>query len=934
MSKTLVVVESPSKVKKIQSYLGDNYIVTSSMGHFRGLDPKKMSIDIQNNYTPEFIDISGKKDVISNLKKLYKTCNGVLLASDGDHEGAAIAHHVFELLKVKPEHRKRIIFNEITQKAITEAVIKQDLINMNEVHTQFGRMCLDKLIGYSISPLLWKEFSNFYLGCGRVMSPIIKLIIERENDITKFQSSSYFKLNADFVLDKKHLSISKLNNKSINKSNTLNNNRLNNNTNIINTTCDEDIKDKYIIEKLYKDIKEDKAIFNIKSLTKNNSTRSPPPPFITSSLQQSASITLGMSPDTTMKVAQKLYEASAITYMRSDSTAIAEDAMKSIKTQIESKFGDTYYKKTIYKTKSTSAQQAHECIRPVDFTKESVLNMDGLTSQHNRLYQLIWRRTLACQMTPATLEIRTIKISTESNDNSKKKEQLVFIGKHEKVIFEGFLKAQNYHKKTQKKLDTDEVENSTGDEEDETNDNNDNDNNNNDDEDDENDKDNENKEIKTANTEHNKYLETMYDTLKKGDPAFVKMMNCNEKYSKPKQSRYTEASLISAMEKLGIGRPSTYSSVIRKIQDKDYVEKKNLPPKKVKLTTLNYTYPDIIKIETKDGKVEGDKNKLIPTSLGIMINEYLITNFTDLMDYNYTATIESLLDDIAEGKQEWHKVVDTVYLKLTPIINTLMEALKSRKTLKSADPKADSESRRSLGVNPQNNIPIVAIKSKNGFLIIEENPDKKLARFASFTSSFEKMTLDKALSLLIYPKNLGLYKGNDIIIKKAKNIYISYNNSNYSIENYMKANKNCIIEPETITLEEAQSILNYYEQAKINKAENDKKDIKLNTDIIIKVGYYGPYIKYKGDQNIPLPKKLKDIYETITLEQALEVIEKNKDKPKRGGGGRNKSASNASSASSAKLKKETKPKKKKETKPKKEKIEKEIKPKKIQIKKK
>ena len=927
MSKTLVVVESPSKVKKIQSYLGDNYIVTSSMGHFRGLDPKKMSIDIQNNYTPEFIDISGKKDVISNLKKLYKTCNGVLLASDGDNEGAAIAHHVFELLKVKPEHRKRIIFNEITQKAITEAVIKQDLINMNEVHTQFGRMCLDKLIGYSISPLLWKEFSNFYLGCGRVMSPVIRLIIERENDITKFQSSSYFKLNADFVLDKKHLSVSKLNNKSINKSNTLNNNTLNNNTNIINTTCDDEIKDKSIIEKLYKDVKEDKSTFNIKSLTKNNSTRSPPPPFITSSLQQSASITLGMSPDTTMKVAQKLYEASAITYMRSDSTAIAEDAMKSIKTQIESKFGDTYYKKTIYKTKSSSAQQAHECIRPVDFTKESVLNMDGLTSQHNRLYQLIWRRTLACQMTPATLEIRTIKISTESNDNSKKKEQLVFTGKHEKVIFEGFLKAQNYHKKTQKKLAADEVENSSGDEDDD----NDNNANNNDNEDDENDKDNENKEVKTANTEHNKYLETMYDTLKKGEPAFVKMMTCNEKYSKPKQSRYTEASLISAMEKLGIGRPSTYSSVIRKVQDKEYIEKKNLPPKKVKLTTLNYNYPDIIKIETKDGKVEGDKNKLIPTSLGIMINEYLITNFTDLMDYKYTATIESLLDEIAEGKQEWHKVVDTVYLKLTSIINTLTQELKSRKTLKSADPKADSDSRRSLGLNPQNNIPIVVIKSKNGFLIIEENPDKKLARFASFTSSFEKMTLDKALSLLIYPKNLGSYKENDIIIKKAKNIYISYNNSNYSIDNYMKINKNCIIEPDTITFEEAKTILDYYEQAKISKAENEKKDITLNTDIIIKVGYYGPYIKYKADQNIPLPKKLKDVYETVTLEQALEVIEKNKDKPKRGG--RNKSAKEVKPKKEAKPK-EAKPKeaKPKEAKPKEVKAKKEAKPKEVKAK--
>ena len=924
-NKILFLVESPSKVSKIQGFLGDEYIVSSTKGHIREISNDSLGIDCDNNYSITFTNMKEKKNIIDNIKKLAKNAKYIIGAMDNDREGHSIYFHVAELLNIKPENQYRALFTEITKDAILKSIQNITLLDHKQVNSQFARLVIDRLIGFKISPLLWKEFSNFHLSCGRVMSPVIRLIIERENEIAKFQSSSYFKLNADFVLDKKHLTVSKLNNKSINKSNTLNNN-----TNIINTTCDDEIKDKSIIEKLYKDVKEDKATFNIKSLTKNNSTRSPPPPFITSSLQQSASITLGMSPDTTMKVAQKLYEASAITYMRSDSTAIAEDAMKSIKTQIESKFGDTYYKKTTYKTKSSSAQQAHECIRPVDFTKESVLNMDGLTSQHNRLYQLIWRRTLACQMTPATLEIRTIKISTESNDTSKKKEQLVFTGKHEKVIFEGFLKAQNYHKKTKKKLDTDEVENSSGDEDDESNDND----ANNDNEDDENDKDNENKEIKTANIEHNKYLETMYDTLKKGDPAFVKMMTCNEKYSKPKQSRYTEASLISAMEKLGCGRPSTYSSVIRKIQDKDYVEKKNLPPKKVKLTTLNYTYPDTIKIETKDGKVEGDKNKLIPTSLGIMINDYLITHFTDLMDYNYTATIESLLDDIAEGKQEWHKVVDTVYLKLTPIINTLMEALKSRKTLKSADPKADSDSRRSLGLNPQNNIPIVAIKSKNGFLIIEENPDKKLARFASFTSSFEKMTLDKALSLLIYPKNLGSYKENDILIKKAKNIYISYNNSNYSIDNYMKANKNCIIEPETLTLEEAQSILDYYEQSKISKAENDKKDIKLNTDIIIKVGYYGPYIKYKGDQNIPLPKKLKDVYETITLEQALEVIEKNKDKPKRGGGGRNKSASSAKPK--AKPKKETKPKetKPKETKPKKEKKEKETKPKPIQIKKK
>ena len=862
MSKTLVVVESPSKVKKIQSYLGETYLVTSSMGHFRGLDPKKMSIDIQNNYKPEFIDMTDKKDVISNIKKLYKSSSGVLLASDGDFEGAAIAHHVFELLNVKPEKRMRIIFNEITQKAITESVSKKALIDMNEVHTQFARMVLDKLIGYSLCPLLWKETNNFHLSCGRVMSPVIRLIIERENEIAKFQSTSYFKLDANFVLDKKEL-VSKKNSSSQIKSN------------IIQTTCDEDIKDKSTIEKLYKDMTEDKAKFTIKSLTKNNSTRSPPPPFITSSLQQAASISLGMSPDTTMKVAQKLYESSFITYMRSDSTAIAEDAMKSIKTQIELKFGEKYYKRTVYKSKNNSSQNAHECVRPSNCNIESVLNTEGMTPQHDRLYKLIWRRTLASQMAPATLEIRTVKIVT----GEKKKDQLVFTGKHEKVIFDGFLKAQNIHKKKafkKKVLKEGEVINSS-DEENDENENKEEYNN-----DEENDEENENNEVKIANEEYNKYLETVFDKLKEGETAYPQTMNCNEKYSKPKQSRYTEASLVSAMEKLGIGRPSTYSSVTKKIQEKEYIERKSLPPKKVNLTTLNYTYPNTIKIDTKEGKIEGDKNKLIPTSLALMINEYLVKNFPEIMSYEFTSQVESLLDEIAEGKAIWYKVVDSVYLKLTPIIDELSKNIKARKELKSADPKADTASRRNLGVNPANNLPIVAIKSKKGFLIVEENPVKKDSRFANFSSSFEDMTLEKALSLLIFPKNLGMYNTHPIMIKKAKNIYIQYGDTSYSIENYMTANPKITLEPETITIAEAQKIIDYYVKAKADKLENDAKDKKLNDDITIKTGPYGLYIKYKGEQNIKLPKKYKDSIDSLTLEQCLEIIEKNKDKPAKG----------------------------------------------------
>ena len=841
----LIIVESPAKVKKIQGYLGSDYLVTSSMGHVTEIPQTTLGIDLKT-YIPEFIETPSKKDVISNIKKLYKTCNGVLMASDNDREGCGISWHIFNILGVKPENRKRILFNEITEIALQEAIKIPVLIDENEKDSYLGRVVLDKLIGYTISPLLWKEFNAYNLSAGRVMSPVIRLIIERENEIAKFQSSSYFKLDANFVLDKKDLKL------SVKK-------------NIIHTICDEDIKHKSTIEKLYKDMAEDKIKFTIKCLTKNNSTRSPPPPFITSSLQQASSISLGISPNQTMKLAQDLYSHSVITYMRSDSTAIAEDAMKSIKTQIESKFGEKYYKRTVYKSKNNSAQNAHECIRPTNCNIESIMNVEGLTGQHDRLYKLIWRRILCSQMSPASLEIRTVKIST----GEKKKDQLIFNGKHEKIIFDGFLKVQNIHKK-QKFLNSENHEENNEENNEDKND------------DDENEEENENNEVKTANEEHNKYLETVFDKLKEGEPAFVTNMNCNEKYSKPKQSRYTEASLVSVMEKLNIGRPSTFSNTISKIQDKDYIERKSLPTKKVNLTILNYTYPNIIKIDTKEGKIEGDKNKLIPTSLALMVNEFLCKNFSEIMSYEFTSHIESLLDDIANNKAKLYDVIHSIYTKLTPIIDELAKNIKLRKELKSADPNADTASRRNLGMNPITNLPIVAIKSKKGFLIIEENPVKKEARFANFSSSFEDMTLEKALSLLIFPKNLGIYNEKSIMIKKAKNIYIQYGDASYSIENYMTANPKLILDPETITISEAQKVIEYYVKSKADKAENDKKDKKLSDDITIKTGPYGVYLKLANNTNVKLPKKYKDNIDSLTLEEAIAIVDKNANTPSKG----------------------------------------------------
>jgi len=398
-------------------------------------------------------------------------------------------------------------------------------------------------------------------------------------------------------------------------------------------------------------------------------------------------------------------------------------------------------------------------------------------------------------------------------------------------------------------------------------------------------------------------------------------MDSIEKYTKPKESRYNEASLIKKMESMSLGRPSTYASMIKKIQEtqREYVQKKTMPSKKVDITRITFTYPNIINTETNQTILPSDKNKLVPSSLGIMVNSFLKTNFIDVLNYDFIKTTEALLDKISIGEEIWYKVVDSVYLKLTPIIDLLDKNIQSRKALKSADPKADSSSRRNLGLNPATNLPVVCIKSKKGFLIIEENPVKKQSRFANFSSSFEDMTLDIALTLLIFPKNLGSYLEKEITLKKAKNIYIQYGDANYSIENYMNTNKQITIDPETISLTEATKIIDYYIKCKADKEENAKKDKVLNDDITIKTGPYGVYLKLSNNTNVKLPKKYKDNIDALTLEDALAIVEKHNTTPSKGSkAGRFGSAKPKEKAKSAKPKEKAK-KEIKEDKPKKEK---------------
>ena len=848
---TTIIVESPGKLKKIKSFLPSNYEVIASVGHIRGLDPKNMSIDIANNYAPIYINMPDKKEVIANLKKHIKNSVKVILCADLDVEGEAIAFSVAEVCNIKPEDRHRATFTEITKTSVLNAINNVGKIDMNRVHTQMARMTLDKIIGYTVSPALHKEYSNFTLSAGRVQSCVLRLICDKEEAISKFNSTSYYKIQANFALDKTELT-------------------KNTTSNIIETTCEQDITDKSIIDKLYENCSNNKIKFNIIKLDKSESIRNPMSPLTTSTLQQEAH-KLGMTPDVCMRNAQKLYEQGLISYHRSDSVSLSEECMKNVKTYIESNYGSEYYRKFIYKNKNTNSQESHEAIRITDVNKTSVLGIDGLNIHHNKLYQIIWKRTVASQMNPCKLENKTVKIC-ESPSN---KESLVFVGKHSKILYDGYMKVMNMYKNKSKSKNTIDGEEQTN-----------NDDGNNDDGNDCNDdiEDDDENSSDDKVEKQSDYLEKIFDKLKKGDSAFIKNIDSVEKYTKPKESRYNEASLIKKMELMSLGRPSTYASMIKKIQEtqREYVIKTTIPSKKVDITRMTYKFPNIINTETKNILLPPDKNKLTVTSLGIMVNSFLVKNFIEVLNYDFIKTTEALLDEISEGKKVWHDVVHSVYTKLTPIIDELAKNIKTRKELKSADPNADSASRRNLGVNPENNLPIVAIKSKKGFLLIEQHENKKDARFASFSSSFENMNLNTALSLLIFPKNLGTYKDHPIILKKAKNVYIQYGDANYSIENYITANKNFVLDPETISLTEAQKVIDYYVKAKADKAENDKKDKKLNDDITIKQGPYGVYLKLANNTNVKLPKKYKDNIDSLTLEEALAIVEKNANTPSKG----------------------------------------------------
>ena len=770
MSLKLVIVESPGKIKKITEYLGPNYIVKASFGHCMDLDPKILSIDVENNYKPYYIICEGKHKVVNELKQLAKN-HEVILAADGDREGEAIAWFLQDMLKL--ENPKRIIFHEITKKAINEAISNPIQIDMNMVWAQQTRRLLDRLVGYKISPILWKQMNtNTVQSAGRVQSVVVKIINDKEEDIKKSINEPYFKTTVQLNIKKNKI-----------------NGSLNCNNDIYKFKSIEEGKN--LLLKI-----NNESIFKIIDIQNKKSTRKPSPPFITSSLQQEASTKLRFGVQKTMLVAQKLYEDGFITYMRTDSTALSKDAVESCKKYIITKWGILYSKPIQYNVKNENAQEAHEAIRP---TNININILEDYNKDGARLYDLIWKRTIASQMTPAEFNIQIIKTDTFNKDISILKEyNSLWISTFESIIFEGYLIIYN-----DKNVD-DEIE-----------------------------------EIEFKD----KILELKNNTILNFTSAKI-----SEEYTKL-PFRFNEANLVKYLETNNIGRPSTYATIINKIIERKYVEIKNIEGiiKLSKQIELDKKYN--ITEMTKEVTLGKETNKLVPTDIGIQVNNFMIKNFLPIIELKFTADFEKYLDMIAQGKAKWHNVLDKFYKMFNPIVEELNKISISKPI--STD--------KLLGINPNTNQEIWIGSGKYGdYIKIEED-----GKFKHISISDTEIEIQDAIKLLEYPKILGKYNKKTLELCKGKfGFYIKYDGKNISF------NQEDI---DKIDTEYCKNLIESGDKFAI-------KTFKIKDNIInIKKGQYGPYLqllnsKNKVLKNISIPNTID--YNTININDIIDLIKK------------------------------------------------------------
>ncbi len=720
MSKTLVIVESPGKIAKIGQYLGPDYIVKASIGHVQDLDKSTLSVDIENNFKPNYIVTPDKKKVVKELQGLAKDCKEVILAADGDREGEAIAWSLANVLGLK--NPKRIIFHEITKPALTKALASPTTINYDMVNAQQSRRILDRLVGYLISPVLWKYLTHDAKSAGRVQSVVVKIIIEKENEIAKSISQPYFKTMADFEFGSENV---------VKFGATLQAG-----TKLFQFESEDAVKT--FLSQISK-----KTEFRVISVENKKSIRKPSPPFITSSLQQEASTKLRFSVKKTMDVAQKLYEAGLITYMRSDCPNISKEAVDEAKKYISKTYGKEYSDPKNYESKNASSQDAHECVRP---THMDTPEPEGIDGDLKKLYTLIWRRAIASQMSNAQVNVQTVQtdaIIQGSKESILKfgKVQTYFTSSLENVEFPGYL-------------------------------------------------------IVYDNTPEDEEKVTGQLAIKPKDRLLMGKIKVSEEYTKP-PLRYNEAALVRYLEKNGIGRPSTYAANISKVIDRNYVEIKDVEGVKKQSRQFELSSKYNIKESTKEVSIGKEQKKLVPTLMGNKVNEFLTKHFDPIMDIEFTANFETYLDKIAEGKANWVTVLRTFYDMFNPMVEKLNAEAKNIK--QSGGDVAD----RFLGTDESGREVYSGTGKYGPYVKIEanDNNDKSKFTYAKLKEmSVDKVTLDYALALLEWPKTLGKI-GNAIVTLNdgQYGLYIKCAGKNYSVKE--------AIDPDDIDLEYAKEII-------------------------------------------------------------------------------------------------------------------------------
>ena len=763
MQDNLVIVESPAKAKTIEKFLGKDFKVMSSYGHIRDLKKKELSID-EDTLEPTYEIPDEKQKLVNELKKNAKEAKKIWLASDEDREGEAISWHLCEVLGLDEAKTSRIVFHEITKPAILKAIETPRHLDMNLVNAQQARRVLDRLVGFKLSPVLWRKVKPA-LSAGRVQSVAVRLIVEREREIQSFKTEPYYRVTAIFALIAEDGSATE-----------------------VKAELDRRFKTHEEVETFLEKCKS--ATYTGDSVAKKPLKRTPAPPFTTSTLQQEAARKLGFTVSQTMMVAQRLYENGRITYMRTDSVNLSGLCINASKEEVIKLWGEEYSKPRNYHTHSKGAQEAHEAIRP---TYMNEVQIEG-TAQEKKLYELIWKRTAASQMADAQIEKTTVNIDI-SNTEEK------FVASGEVVVFDGFLKVY--------RESTDDDDNGTEDS-----------------------------------------LHTL-PAMRKGDELQRREVTATERFSQG-PNRYTEASLVHKLEELGIGRPSTYAPTISTIQQREYVQKGD---KKGEERTYTIDTLKGIKVtqKTKKEMAGSEKGKLLPTDIGIVVNDFLMENFPEIMDYNFTANVEQKFDDVAEGKTEWTKMMKQFDKSFEPTVEKVMNARSEHKA-----------GERELGTDPASGKPVFVKIGRFGPVVqIGSADDKEKPRFSQLPAdkSIETITLEEALELFKLPRTLGKFEGLTVTVGAGRfGPYVLHNKKYVSLPKEE--------DPMTISLETAiELIIKKREQEKERHIKTFAEDAKLE----VLNGRYGPYIAYDG-KNYRMPKDKHEHAAELTFEECMDIV--------------------------------------------------------------